>query len=68
MVGPAASVGDRRMRVPRFFSSITIILAPLYPDITGSREHTNSMAHWDGTERGEEVRPREVGKGCLGPW
>ena len=30
-----------RVRVPRFFSSITIILASLYPIIAAGREQTN---------------------------
>jgi hypothetical protein len=41
MMGLAASLEDRRLRVPRFFRSITIILATLYPNITPGREQTD---------------------------
>jgi hypothetical protein len=47
IVGSAASLRDRRLSVPRFFLSITIILAPLYPNISPNGEQINSTTRME---------------------
>jgi hypothetical protein len=47
MVGWLPRSLDRRLSVPRFFLSITIILAPLYPNISPNGEQINSTTRME---------------------